>query len=654
MSRFLTAPRPTRRVTPREGYRLWSRTYDSDVNPVLALEQRILGSVLPRMENADVVDAGCGTGRWLEHLANLKPRTLRGIDSSKEMLAKAKRKLKSRARLTVKSCEEWKPKPQSADLILGSFLLSYIADLEGLAKTIRHALRTTGMVLFSDLHPATTRKLGWRRSFHHGGMSVEIATHNRSLQEIISVFEAAGLSVCTLLEPCFGELDRLPFQRTGRENQWETLSAHPAIYVLGLRMSRPDAASISEPNLSDTLGTIHSGIVALGPSDARSATVQLNGGRVAALCESGYSGDQEARSGAGALDLSGHMLFPGLVNAHDHLEFALFPRLGRGGYSNFLEWANDIHAPTSSTVSQHRGVPRETRLRWGGLRNLLCGVTTVCHHNPYEESVFAKDFPVRVLREYGWAHSHAFGGNLAAKRRATPPGQPFILHLAEGIDTCSAEDLFRVTRECPLDSQSVFVHCLGLEASGWKLIRESGAAVICCPSSNVFLFGRTLRLEELRSLPNVVLGNDSPLTAKGDLLDEIQFAREHTGLAAEDLYTMVTRKAAQVLRLRNGEGAIRPGAFADFFAVQHKGLSPARTLAHISHQDVELVVIGGRIHLASQQMKDRLPGDLCKGLNLLRLDGEMRWVRENTSELFASASRSLGENPSLSGRAIGI
>src|SRR5215469_8596918 len=86
MSRFITAPRPTRRVTPREGYRLWSRTYDSDLNPVLTLEQRILGELLPRVEKADVVDVGCGTGRWLERLAALKPRTLRGIDCSKEML----------------------------------------------------------------------------------------------------------------------------------------------------------------------------------------------------------------------------------------------------------------------------------------------------------------------------------------------------------------------------------------------------------------------------------------------------------------------------------------------------------------------------------------------------------------------------------------
>jgi cytosine/adenosine deaminase-related metal-dependent hydrolase/SAM-dependent methyltransferase len=639
----------TRRVTPQEGYRLWSRTYDSDINPVLSLEQRVLKSLLPLGENADFVDLGCGTGRWLERLADLRPRTLLGIDPSEEMLAQAARKLGSRAHLVIQSCEQWEPRPQSADLVLGSFLLSYVDDLDKLAGAVRLALRATGTAFFSDLHPTTTQNLGWRRSFYSDGMPIEIATKNRPLDQIISAFEAVGLSVCALLEPCFGESDRPHFQRAGRDDQWDALSKYPAVYILGLRLSEPDRLSSSDPDFSDMLASIHSCAIALGPNDARTAAVQLKGDRVASLRESDYSGNGRGKSFGVALDLRGYMLFPGLINSHDHLEFALFPRLGRGGYDNFLEWANDIHSTNASTVAQQREIPRETRLRWGGLRNLVCGVTTVCHHNPYEESVFEKDFPVRVLREYGWAHSVAFGGDIAAKKEATPQELPFILHLAEGIDAHSAEDLSRVIRKYRLDSQSVFVHCLGLCQTGRELIRQSGAAVIWCPSSNVFLFGRTLRLDELRSLPNLALGSDSPLTAIGDLLDEIRFARENSGLSPEDLYVMVTEKAAHVLRLRNGEGTIRPGALADFFAVQDKGLSPARTLTEISHRDVELVVIGGRVHLASSEMRHRLPNAQCQSLHPLYLGVEMRWVRQNTSELFATASQSLGKNLFLGG-----
>jgi hypothetical protein len=96
---------------------------------------------------------------------------------------------------------------------------------------------------------------------------------------------------------------------------------------------------------------------------------------------------------------------PGLINAHDHLEFNLFPQLGRGTYPNAAAWARDIYHPGRSPIREQLRVPKPVRLWWGALKNLLSGVTTVCHHNPYEREVFGVDFPVRVVRRFSWAHS---------------------------------------------------------------------------------------------------------------------------------------------------------------------------------------------------------------------------------------------------------
>ena len=89
---------------------------------------------------------------------------------------------------------------------------------------------------------------------------------------------------------------------------------------------------------------------------------------------------------------------PGLINAHDHLEFNLYARLGRGPYPNAGAWARDVYLPNESPVQEQLRIPKGIRLIWGGLKNLLSGVTTVCHHNPRELAVFDRNFPVRVVK----------------------------------------------------------------------------------------------------------------------------------------------------------------------------------------------------------------------------------------------------------------
>src|SRR5688572_17141377 len=71
------------------------------------------------------------------------------------------------------------------------------------------------------------------------------------------------------------------------------------------------------------------------------------------------------------INLKNYFLYPGLINAHDHLEMNLYPPLGSPPYNNYVEWTTDIYKPLESPVREIEKVDIEDRLQWGGLKNLI-------------------------------------------------------------------------------------------------------------------------------------------------------------------------------------------------------------------------------------------------------------------------------------------
>lgn len=381
---------------------------------------------------------------------------------------------------------------------------------------------------------------------------------------------------------------------------------------------------------------------ALGPKQTTHASVQIAGERVTAIL-SFPTHSLDAQSYSTDIDLTGFLLLPGLVNAHDHLEFALFPRLGNPPYRSYIDWGEDIHGRFPDVIAKHRAVPKDLRLWWGGIRNLLCGVTTVSHHNPLWPELEREDFPVRVIREYGWGHSLALGGNLCEARAATPEGRPFIVHACEGVDEQAREELRGLEQLGLLDRYTVLVHGLAIDREGVALMRNLQASLIVCPSSNDFLFGMVPDISVLGGIEKVALGNDSPLTAGGDLLDEIRFAIRSSGISASSAYHMVTTGAAEILRLENAEGSIQESGMADLIAVRDTGQDPADRLGTLSMNDVEFVMVGGRVQLVSEAILGRLPFGARQGLEPLWIDESVRWLRAPVKTLLQKTEEVLGK-----------
>jgi cytosine/adenosine deaminase-related metal-dependent hydrolase len=234
----------------------------------------------------------------------------------------------------------------------------------------------------------------------------------------------------------------------------------------------------------------------------------------------------------------------------------------------------------------------------------------------------------------------------------TPSNLPFVLHAAEGVDARSAQEIYDLDRMQVLGDRTVLIHGLALNAKTVALLNRRRTALVICPTSNQFLFHSAPSSTLIRSLHSVVLGSDSPLTAAGDLLDEINFARLEIGLAPDSLYEMVTARSANVLRLRNGEGHIRTGSIADLIAVRDRALTPAETIAQLTLDQVELVILAGRVQLASPVLYNRLPDSLKAGLEPINVGDHQRWLRAPVDNLLTEARKVLGRDIRVGGKKV--
>lgn len=304
-------------------------------------------------------------------------------------------------------------------------------------------------------------------------------------------------------------------------------------------------------------------------------------------------------------------LRPGLINPHDHLHRNHYGRLGDPPYANAYAWGRDIHARHADAIAPGRALPRRDALLRGAWKNLFSGVTTVVHHDGWEAD-FDADFPVRVAR-VRTAHSLGFEPELAA---ATSGSGPFAVHLAEGVDALSADEIRELDRRGLLTRDLLAVHVVGADADGVRRLRASGAAVVWCPSSNLFLFGRTAPPELLAPGIDVLVGSDSLLTGAGTLLDELRIARE-LGLVSDDrLLDAVGAVAARRLGLPSP--SLAPGSLADLALFR-------RPVLDATTADVAAVLVAGVPRVLDPALVPAL-GRWGEAGELLEMDGVARWT----------------------------
>jgi cytosine/adenosine deaminase-related metal-dependent hydrolase len=357
-----------------------------------------------------------------------------------------------------------------------------------------------------------------------------------------------------------------------------------------------------------------------GPPIERGAVV-VEDGRIVAI-------GPAAELGAGT-HYPGAVIVPGFVNAHSHLEYAVYAGFG-DGLGDFAEWIT-LHIQRKARIGWEEYVDIA---RFGAAQCLTSGVTTVgdCSYSG-ATAVACADLGLRAtvyLEVFGTDAAlglehfaeikervdgffservrpgispHApYSVSLDLYRACAELGLPVATHLSES----PAEIAYLMRGEGPwgaygdllvphpgttgtkllaehdlLGDGVLAAHCVMVEQDEIDLLASTGTGVAHCPRSNAALGCGVAPLTELRAAGvRVGVGTDSPASAPSfDFFDELRSvllsararAQRPSVLSAAETLELGTIGGARALGLDGEIGSLVPGKRADLAVLSLAG-----------------------------------------------------------------------------------
>ncbi|MCC8536505.1 class I SAM-dependent methyltransferase [Xanthomonas axonopodis pv. poinsettiicola] len=194
-------------LDPVDAYALWAQAYPPHAhNPVMLAEERAMLGLMPAvLQGQHVLDAGCGSGRYMFHALRRGARHVTGVDLSPQMLQRAGTELAQhwpagRVSLRQGSLDRLPLADAVADFSVCGLVVGHLPRLWPALEELHRVTRPDGIVLCSDVHPIGDA-LGWRRDFKADGRHYAV----RHTQHLYSHWHAActalGFAIEAVAEP---------------------------------------------------------------------------------------------------------------------------------------------------------------------------------------------------------------------------------------------------------------------------------------------------------------------------------------------------------------------------------------------------------------------------------------------------------------------
>jgi len=290
------------------------------------------------------------------------------------------------------------------------------------------------------------------------------------------------------------------------------------------------------------------------------------------------------------------IIFPGLINSHDHLDFNLFPQLGNKIYKNYTEWGKYIHKEHKDEIDAILKIPVALRARWGMYKNLLCGITTVVNHG---DILKITDPLITVFQK---CHSlHSTGLEKRWKLKLNNPFKkkyPYVIHTGEGTDEFSTSEIDELIKWNIFKKDLIGIHGVAMK----KKQAQHFKALVWCPASNYFLLDKTASIDQIKQETEILFGTDSTLTAVWNLWDHLRLARGTKMATDNELFDMLTISPAHVWRLPQ-QGKISENYQADIVVAKIKDIKDGfEDFYALNPEDILLVLHQGEVRLFDEEL----------------------------------------------------
>lgn len=350
--------------------------------------------------------------------------------------------------------------------------------------------------------------------------------------------------------------------------------------------------------------------------------VSISGNRIADV--SALAGQPSS----GTIDTDA-VIFPGLVDLHDHITWNFLPRWKPGEFfRNRYDWQQRVayrialDEPHSKVVADH-GLACDAD-RFGEIKAIVGGATSVVgsltptpntdnnacieglarnldNYSGFDHSVLNKEpvryevFPFEMqLADAATVRADLDSGTLKA----------FLIHVGEGspADAAAAREFRMLAKRGDgfLRPGVSVIHGVAFGRAEFAQMAAAEVGLIWSPRSNIELYGATTDVRAAKEAGvKIALAPDWSPSGSDGLLEELKYADTWNASQAppvfddQELVTMATLAPAQLAGAGKLIGSLAKGYYADLLLIRKSGKDPYRTLLEASPADIRLVIVGG-------------------------------------------------------------